>query len=124
LFEDFTDGPDDELVWAPEDELPAAGGNGRAGADLAHADHDLAHADHDLAHADDGSAYDTGPIDDDGAVADAAEPPSAPVPTAPEPRSAGRWIEPGALAAQQAQRARNGELTGPDGDLASARLLR
>jgi MinD-like ATPase involved in chromosome partitioning or flagellar assembly len=43
---------------------------------------------------------------------------------AAESRSAGRWIEPGAVAAQQAQRARNGELTGPDGELASARLLR
>jgi MinD-like ATPase involved in chromosome partitioning or flagellar assembly len=41
----------------------------------------------------------------------------------PEQRSGARWIEPGALAAQQAQRERNGELVA-DPELATARLLR
>jgi len=55
-------------------------------------------------------------------VATPPHPAPAPDPR-PEPRSAARWVEPGALAAQQAQRARTGELAGED-DLDSARLLR
>jgi MinD-like ATPase involved in chromosome partitioning or flagellar assembly len=50
-----------------------------------------------------------------------AEP--APVARPEEPRPAARWVEPGALAAQQAQRARTGELR-DRGDLNTARLLR
>ncbi|MDT7697009.1 MAG: hypothetical protein QOI75_6376 [Pseudonocardiales bacterium] len=50
-----------------------------------------------------------------------AEP--APAPRPEEPRPAARWVEPGALAAQQAQRARTGELR-DRGDLNTARLLR
>jgi MinD-like ATPase involved in chromosome partitioning or flagellar assembly len=54
------------------------------------------------------------------------EEPTPPAPTRrpePEPRTAARWVEPGALAAQQAQRARIGGLA--DGnELGSARLLR
>jgi MinD-like ATPase involved in chromosome partitioning or flagellar assembly len=51
--------------------------------------------------------------------------PAEPAPPAPpeEPRPAARWVEPGALAAQQAQRARTGELR-DRGDLNTARLLR
>jgi MinD-like ATPase involved in chromosome partitioning or flagellar assembly len=52
--------------------------------------------------------------------------PAEPAPAAPrpeEPRPAARWVEPGALAAQQAQRARTGELR-DRGDLNTARLLR
>jgi MinD-like ATPase involved in chromosome partitioning or flagellar assembly len=47
----------------------------------------------------------------------------APRPMPREPRPAARWVEPGALAAQQAQRERTGEIA-RGGDLASARLLR
>jgi MinD-like ATPase involved in chromosome partitioning or flagellar assembly len=80
-------------------------------------------------HAEDGSTAsdaDDRPVDEAGsrAGATAAGMAAAAVSTAAEPRSAGRWTEPGAVAAQQAQRAREGELTGPDGELASARLLR
>ncbi|HWN34912.1 MAG TPA: AAA family ATPase [Pseudonocardia sp.] len=46
----------------------------------------------------------------------------APRPMPEEPRPAARWVEPGALAAQQAQRARTGDIAG-NGELASARLL-
>jgi MinD-like ATPase involved in chromosome partitioning or flagellar assembly len=51
--------------------------------------------------------------------------PAEPAPPArpEEPRPAARWVEPGALAAQQAQRARTGELR-DRGDLNTARLLR
>ncbi|HTF47920.1 MAG TPA: AAA family ATPase [Pseudonocardia sp.] len=54
------------------------------------------------------------------------EDPTPPTPTRrpePEPRTAARWVEPGALAAQQAQRARIGGLAEGD-ELGSARLLR
>jgi MinD-like ATPase involved in chromosome partitioning or flagellar assembly len=47
----------------------------------------------------------------------------APRPMPEEPRPAARWVEPGALAAQQAQHARTGEIA-RNGELASARLLR
>jgi MinD-like ATPase involved in chromosome partitioning or flagellar assembly len=101
----------------PAEDEPGSEGNGRV-----HADHEPMHAD------DGGSAYGTDPIAYGGVVGGkvggATHARTPPAEAVAESRSEGRWIEPGAMAAQQAQRARNGELIGPDGDLASARLLR
>ena len=55
-----------------------------------------------------------------------SEPPES-EPTAAErtpPRGSARWIDPGAVAAQEAQRARSSEPDGAPADLTSARLLR
>jgi len=152
LFEDFTYEPDDEanedgLIWS-RDEEPSPAEESDPGLQVG-PPRNAVSADDELDRAadEDGSGYETGPLSEpsepdehDGvrpagagvvaagpgaAAAAGAGPESRPVESRPvESRSAGRWTEPGAVAAQQAQRARNGELTGPDGELASARLLR
>lgn len=143
LFEDFTYEPDDE--YDPVDEPPISGTSagpdrGRTEPDEgpAHNGHAQAYSERDQAHeAYPGTAGGEGPDEEppEPRPASGYWPPSAAAGVAgmtagsaagaaAEPRSAGRWTEPGAVAAEQAQRARNGELIGPDGELASARLLR